>query len=158
MPDRIGSVDLIRWSLAASDVPPAGGDMCIFLCGNEPRDFADALGIRLERVTVAMSMGEQGGVGGVAFRAKGIATDRLVAAGVAISGGVVGGGTSSFPMTVAGRDVTYLDRFGRGQYLVPVDDVLVFLYGEPPMTSPGHISPAGTVAPELVALIDALPR
>ncbi len=132
--------------------------MCLMLCGNEPREFAASLGIPLERVAVAFAMSEAGGIGGVAFRAKGVGTDRLAAAGVAISGGVVGGGGPSFPMTIAGRSVTFLYRTGRGQYLVPIDDVLVFLYGEPPMTSPGHIDPKGAVAPELVALIDALPR
>jgi hypothetical protein len=48
--------------------------------------------------------------------------------------------------------------WGAARNLVPIDDVLVFLYGEPPMTSPGHIDPKGAVAPQLVALIDALPR
>ena len=158
MPAQVGTVDLLRWSIAGPDVPPAGGDMCLFLCGNEPREFADALGIPLDRVTVAMAMGEQGGVGGVAFRAKDVPTNRLAAAGVAISGGVVGGGGPSFAMTAAGRKVTYLYRLGRGQYLIPSGDVLVFLYGEPPTTAPGKISPKGTVPPDVVALIDALPR
>lgn len=158
VPDRIGTVDLLRWSLAGPDVPPAGGDMCLLLCGNEPREFASALGIPLDRITVAMAMGEQGGIGGVAFRAKDVATERLAAAGVAITGGVVGGGGPSFPMTVDGRKVTYLYRLGRGQYLIPSGDVLVFLYGEPPMTAPGQISPKGTVPPDVVTLIDALPR
>jgi hypothetical protein len=158
VPAQIGTVALLRFSFAGPDIPPAGGDMCLLLCGNEPREFADALGVPLDRVTVAMAMGEQGGIGGLAFRAKGIATDRLAAAGAAIKGGVVGGGGPSFPMKVAGRNVTYLDRLGRSQYLIPIGDVLVFLYGEAPMTSPGHISPKGTVSPDLVALIDALPR
>jgi hypothetical protein len=77
---------------------------------------------------------------------------------VAISGGVVGGGGPSFPMTVAGRGVVYLDRLGRGQYLVPIGDVLVFLYGEPPTTGPGQISTGGAVPPGAVALVEALPR
>jgi hypothetical protein len=158
VPARLGSIDLLRWSMAGPDVPPAGGDWCLVLCGNEPREFASALEIDLDQVTIAISMGEAGGIGGVAFRAKGVAADRLEAAGVAISNGVVGGGGPSFPMTVAGRPVTYLDRLGRGQYLVPIDDVLVFLYGDPPVTSPGHISPDGSVAPALVATIDGLPR
>ena len=158
VPARVGTVELLRWSLAGPDVPPAGGDLCLLLCGNEPREFADALGIPLDRVTVALAMADQGGIGGVAFRAKGVATDRLADAGVAIGGGVVGGGGPSFPLTVAGRNVTYLYRLGRGQYLIPIGDVLVFLYGEPPMTAPGEISPRGTVPPDVVTLIDALPR
>jgi hypothetical protein len=158
VPAQIGTVGLFRWSLAGPDVPPAGGDMCLLLCGNEPREFAEALGIPLDRVTVAVAMGERGGIGGVAFRARGVAADRLAPAGVAISGGVVGGGGPSFPMTVSSRNVTYLYRLGRGQYLIPIGDVLVFLYGEAPMTAPGHISPNGTVSPDVVALIDALPR
>lgn len=157
LPTQTGTVALYRWSLTGPDVPPTGGDMCLFLCGNEPREFANALGIPLDQVTVALAMGEQGGIGGVAFRAKGVATKRLAAAGASISGGVVGGGPS-FPMMVAGRNVTYLQRLGRGQYLIPIGDVLVFLYGEAPMTAPGHISPNGTVPPDVVALIDALPR
>jgi hypothetical protein len=157
VPTKIGAVELYRFSLAGPDIPPAGGDMCILLCGNEPREFAQALGIPLDRVAVALSMGEQGGIGGVAFRAKGVATDRLAAAGSAIKGGVVGGGVA-FPMKVAGRDVWFLYRLNRGQYLIPIGDVLVFLYGEAPMTAPGQISPAGTVPPEVVALIQALPR
>jgi hypothetical protein len=158
VPAQIGTVGLVRWSLAGPDVPPAGGDMCLFLCGNEPRDFARALGISLDRVTVALAMSERGGIGGVAFRGRDVATARLTAAGAAISGGVVGGGTPVFAITVAGRSATYLERLGRGQYLVPIRDVLVFLYGEAPMTAPGQISPNGRVAPEVVALIDALPR
>lgn len=109
-------------------------------------------------MTIAVAMGDQGGIGGLAFRAQGVATDRLAAAGLAISRGVVGGHGPSFPMTVAGRSVTYLDRLGRGQYLVPIGDVLVFLYGEPPTTGPGKISPGGTVPPGVVALIEGLPR
>lgn len=157
VPAQIGPHGLWRWSLAGPDVPPAGGDVCLFLCGNEPREFADALQIPLDRVTVALAMGDGGGIGGVAFRAKGVATDRLAAAGAAISGGVVGGGPS-FPLTVGGRNVTYLDRLGRGQYLIPIGDVLVFLYGDAPMTAPGQISPNGIVPPDVVALIGALPR
>jgi hypothetical protein len=157
VPPQIGGVGLDQFSLAGPNVPPAGGDMCLFLCGNEPREFADALGIPLARITVALAMSEHGAIGGIAFRAKGVATDRLAAAGAAISGGVVGGGPS-FPMKVAGRDVTYVARLGRGQYLIPIDDVLVFLYGEPPVTAPGHISPTGTVPPDVVSLIEALPR
>jgi hypothetical protein len=157
VPAKIGDVELDRLSFAGPDIPPAGGDMCILLCGNEPREFAQALGIPIDRVTVALSMGERGGIGGVAFRAKGVATDRLAAAGSAIKGGVVGGG-ESFPMRVAERDVWFLYRLNRGQYLIPIGDVLVFLYGDPPMTAPGQISPAGTVPPEVVALIRALPH
>jgi len=157
VPAKIGAVELYRVSFAGPDIPPAGGDMCILLCGNEPREFAQALGIPLDRVTVALSVGERGALGGVAFRAKGVATDRLAAAGSAIKRGVVGGG-EAFPMEVAGRDVWFLYRFNRGQYLIPIGDVLVFLYGEAPMTAPGQISPAGTVAPDLLALIRALPR
>lgn len=157
LPTQAGSVELLAWSQAGSEIPPAGGDMCLLLCGNEPREFADALGIPLDRVTVAFAVSEQLGIGGIAFRAKGIATDRLADAGAAISGGVVGGG-QPLPMTVAGREVTFLYRMNRGQYLIPIDDVLVFLYGEPPMTAEGGISPTGTVHPDLAALIDTLPR
>jgi len=160
VPARIGGVELVRLSLPASAFPPAGGsDMCILLCGNEPREFAQALGIPLDRVTVALSVGERGGIGGIAFRAKGVATDRLAAAGSAIKGGVVGGGWA-FPLTtkVAGRSVWYLDRLNRGQYLVPIGDVLVFVHGEAPMTAPGRISNEGTIPPGVVALIQALPR
>lgn len=157
VPAKLGAVELYRLSFAGPDISSAGGDMCIFLCGNEPREFAEALGIPVDRVTVALSMAERGGIGGVAFRAKGVATDRLAAAGSAITGGVVGGG-ESFPMKVAGRNVWFLYRLNRGQYLIPIGDVLVFLYGEAPMTAPGQISPAGTVPPGLVALIEALPR
>ena len=157
LPGQIGTVELLPWSLAGPDVPPGGGDMCLVLCGNEPREFADALGIPLDRVTVAVASSENLGIGAIAFRAEGVATDRLAAAGAAITGGVVGGGMP-IPMTVAGRDVTFLYRMNRGQYLIPTGDVLVFLYGEPPMTAEGGISPTGTVRPELVALIDAVPR
>jgi hypothetical protein len=157
VPARIGEVELTRMSIAASDLPPAGGDMCILLCGNEPREFAQALGIPLDRVTVALSFGDRGGIGGVAFRASGVTADRLAAAGSAIKGGVVGGG-ESFPMRVAERDVWFLYRLNRGQYLIPIGDVLVFLYGEAPMTAPGQISPAGTVPPGVVDLIRALPH
>ncbi|HEY5629085.1 MAG TPA: hypothetical protein VIR16_06205, partial [Candidatus Limnocylindrales bacterium] len=159
VPARIGGVELSRISIAASALPPAGGDMCILLCGNEPREFAQALGIPLDRVTVAISFGDRGGIGGIAFRATGVATDRLAAAGSAIKGGVVGGGWA-FPMAknVAGRSVWYLDRLNRGQYLVPIGDVLVFVYGEAPMTAPGRISNEGTVPPAVVAFIEALPR
>jgi hypothetical protein len=157
VPAKIGAVELYRLSFAGPDIASAGSDMCILLCGNEPREFAQALGIPLDRVTVALSMGEQGGIGGVAFRAKGVATDRLAAAGSAITGGVVGGG-EAFPMKVAERNVWFLYRLNRGQYLIPIGDVLVFLYGEAPMTAPGQISPAGTVPPGVVALIEALPR
>lgn len=131
--------------------------MCLVLCGNEPREFAKALGIPLDRVTVAMAMSDRGGIGGIAFRATGVDTDRLAAAGAAISGGVVGGG---FPiqLTVAGRPVTYLQRLDRGQYLVAVDDVLVFLYGDPPSASSGGTSADLTVPPDVGGLIDALPR
>jgi hypothetical protein len=61
-------------------------------------------------------------------------------------------------MKVAGRNVWYLYRLGRGQYLIPIGDVLVFLYGDAPMTAPGQISPEGTVPPDVVTLIRALPR
>jgi hypothetical protein len=157
VPSRIGTVDLTTWSIAGPDVPGPGGDMCLFLCGNEPREFADALGIPLDRVNVAVSLGERGGIGGIAFRAKGVPTSKLADAGAKISGGVVGGGFP-LPMTVAGRDVTYLVRMDRGQYLVPVDDVLVFLYGEPPTADPGQTDAAGVVPRQVVELIEALPR
>lgn len=157
VPAKIGDVELDRLSFAGPDIPPAGGDMCVLLCGNEPREFAQALGIPLDRVTVALSMGERGGIGGVAFRAKGVATDRLAAAGSAIKGGVVGG-FESFPLRVADRDVWFLYRLDRGQYLIPIGDVLVFLYGDAPTTASGQISPEGTVPPGVVALIRALPR
>jgi hypothetical protein len=158
VPARIGTVELYRLSFVGPDVP-AGGDVCIFLCGNEPREFADALGIPLDRVTVALSMGgEHLGIGGVAFRARGVATDRLAAAGSAITGGVVGGSAPSFPMEVAGRRVWFLFRFGREQYLIPIGDVLVFVYGDAPMTAAGQFSPEGTVPPSVVTLIRALPR
>jgi hypothetical protein len=158
VPAKIASVELYRLSLAGTDIPPAGSDMCILLCGNEPREFAEALGIPLDRVSVAVSITENLGLGGVAFRARGVATDRLAAAGLAIKNGVVGGGGPSFPMKVAGRRVWYLFQFGRDQYLVPIGDVLVFLYGDAPMTAPGQISPEGTVPPGVVALIRALPH
>jgi hypothetical protein len=155
VPAKVGTVKLYPMSLPGAAFT-GGSDMCILLCGNEPREFAQALGIPLDRVTVALSVSDSLGIGGVAFRAKGVATERLAAAGSAIKGGVVGGGFGSFPIKVAGRTVWYLDRWDRGQYLVPIGDVLVFLYGEPPVAG-GKISPEA-VPPSIVALIRALPR
>ena len=118
--------------------------MCLFLCGNEPREFAEALQIPLDRVTVALAMGEQGGIGGVAFRAKGVATERL-AGGRCGDQGRRGGRRADVSDENRRPERDASRPADRGQYLIPIGDVLVFLYGEAPMTAPGHISPNGSV-------------
>ena len=156
LPGQIGTVELLPWSLAGPDVPPGGGDMCLVLCGNEPREFADALGIPLDRVTVAVASSENLGIGAIAFRAEGVAT----------TAGRRGCGDHRRRRWRWDADPDDGCRPRRHvplpdeprQHLIPTGDVLVFLYGEPPMTAEGGISPTGTVRPELVALIDAVPR
>ncbi len=134
-----------------------GGDMCLVLCGNEPRDFAQEAGVSVDRLTVGLAMADNGGIGAVAFRAPGVEPDRLISAGLAIDGAIGGSGNPSVPMTIAGHRAAFTFRLGRSQYLVAAGDVLVFFFGDPPTDLHGSPSPDGTVPAAIVGLVEALP-
>jgi hypothetical protein len=133
--------------------------MCLFLCGNEPGDFARSLGVPISAITIAFAIPDGDGlaIGAVAFRAAGAEPEKLIDAGAALRGVVGGEGDPGFPVRIAGRDAYFVDRLGRPQYLVPDGDVLVFLFGEPPTAAPNVISPKGSIPPNVEALVRAMP-
>jgi hypothetical protein len=54
LPARIGDIDLIRTSAPGSDYD-TGGDVCSLVCPAEPRLMADAVGAKVDDVTLAFA-------------------------------------------------------------------------------------------------------
>lgn len=119
----------------------SGSDMCLLICGDEPYRYAKELGVGIEDVTIAFAISDSLGIGMIAYRARGAKTDRLIPARIAIGGYTGHGGLYNLPVTVAGREATYLDAgiATSGEYLMTRHGVLFIVLGEAP--SKGHCRP-----------------
>ena len=139
LPTVLSKTNLTRLSVQGS-VFTAGGDMCLLVCGDEPYRYAKELGVSIDDVTIAFSLSDRLGIGMIAYRARGAATDRLIPARIAFGGYTGHGGLYDMPVTVAGRPATYLDAgFGQnGEYLMTRHDVLFIVLGEAPGTGKCH--------------------
>jgi hypothetical protein len=148
--------------LSAPMAPFAGGgDMCIFVCADEPGRLSKASGVPIERMTLGLGLpahDDSGFAAGVmAIRFRGVDDRSLV--DVRLRAGSHSTPTGLPPDTVrlkvGDRAVTWAiwwplhdDRYG--EYLLEHGDVLFIVQGEPP-------SPDGTVSGDVALLIEALP-
>ena len=165
LPSELRAIPLQRFSLAGAAIS-ATGDLCSFVCPGEPQALARALGIDIGQVDIAMA-GPDAKVAGspkvviVAYRARGVATARLIPARLdSLHQGWLpmfsAQGTTVQEMTVAGKAVTwatydYLPSPATMEYLYAHEDVL-FRVVDGVELLPGVAVPADTVL-----AIEALP-
>jgi hypothetical protein len=149
---------LIRYSLPGSFFT-AGSDMRILICGDEPTRYAKELGIPVDGVTVAFATDDKLGIGMIAYRARGAATDQLIPARIAIGGFSGHSHGPSWPVTVGGRTATFLLVFGveRGEYLVAHDDMLFIVFGGSPTENGSFAPDGGTFPAHVVEALAGLP-
>jgi hypothetical protein len=139
LPRLLSGTALTRFSTTGS-VFTSGSDMCLLICGDEPYRYAKELGVGIDEITIAFAVSDSLGIGMIAYRARGAKTDGLIPARIAIGGYTGHGGLYDLPVTVAGRQATYLDAgFGQnGEYLMTRQDVLFIVLGEAPGTDKCH--------------------
>jgi len=138
-----------------------GGDMCLFLCPDEPGRLAKASGVPIERMALAFGIPPDASgfaAGVMAIRFHGVDGRSLV--DVRLRAGSHSTPTVGLPphvvkVRVGTRDVVWAtwspffeDR--QGEYLIEHDDVLFVVQGLAPSTT-------GTVPDDVALLIEALP-
>jgi hypothetical protein len=158
LPTSLGGIPLTRYSLRGSFFT-AGSDMCVLICGDEPTRYAKELGIPIDRVTVAFATDDKLGIGMIGYRARDVATDRLIPARIAIGGYSGHSDGPSWSVTVGGRPATFLLIFGveRGEYLVASDDMLFIVFGESPTANGSFAPDGGTFPAHVIEAIAGLP-
>jgi hypothetical protein len=148
LPAVLSNTSLTRMSVQGSFFT-AGSDMCILICGDEPYRYAKELGVSIDDVTIAFAVSDSLGVGMIAYRARGAKADRLIPARIAIGGYTGHGGLYNLPVSVAGRQATYLDAgmASSGEYLMTRHDVLFIVLGEAPSNGTCHPGRCGSLPP-----------
>ena len=159
LPSELRGIAMQRLSLPGSAVG-TGGDMCSVVCPGEPHALAEALGVDVDQIDLAFALPDSAladfpRVGIVAYRVRGVATERLIPARLASMQ------REEFPdmsteLTVAGKPVTWatyslLPNPTTMEYLYAHDDVLFRVIDEVDL-QPGVAPPADTVL-----AIEALP-
>ena len=161
LPASLRGIPLQRFSAPASLFTP-GGDMCLFLCPDEPGRLAAAAGLRVDDLTVGFAIPTQTSdlkVGVIAVRFPGVETARLV--GIRLKAGGHASVASPAPpsdsstVKVGSRPVifaTYPPFYvpEQGEYLTASGDVLFIIAGLPP-------SATGAVPDDVALMVRALP-
>lgn len=154
----IGDVALVRMSAPGSSFA-GGGDICSFVCPDEPRLMAELVGATLDDLTVAVAYADVGGrptgYALVAFRVRG-------ATGAALRAGRIGMFDSEPPYPfvaekkVGSRTVTVAVRSwfpNDTQFLVVDDDALIVILQGTPENPTGSTD----VPPAVATVVGALP-
>jgi hypothetical protein len=158
LPARIGDAKLIRTSAAGSAFP-GGGDVCFFLCPDEPRLMAESVGATIEDLTVAVAYEQVDGRVGryvlTAFRVRGASGADLRAGRISLYRPdppypIVG------DVRVAGRTVTVAMHWwapNSTEFMVVDGDALIMIVAASPEDTTGKVA-----VPDLVAtVVKALP-
>ena len=160
LPTSIRGIPLGRFSAPVSAYG-GGGDMCSFLCPDEPARLAEASGVAVDDIRLAVAYPDQSSelkVGILALRFPGVATSRLVDVRLE-EGGTFGPRDGFAPATqtleIGPRTVTRVTyppfyQPELGEYLLATDDVLFIVVGAPPSAS-------GAIPDDVRLAIEALP-
>lgn len=149
-----------RASLEASEITATtGGDFYVLFSPYEVLAFAKELDVTPDKMTLAITGGQDVRVLVYAYRAPGEPAQRLLDARHAMGGLHMNKTASYLPVTevvIAGRRVAYLPSDNSahspyGEYDVAWDGVLVAVLGE-------SLGADGTVPSSVSAAIEALPR
>ena len=158
LPARIGDTKLIRISVAGSGFV-GGGDVCSFVCPEEPRLMAESVGKTRDDLTVAVAYDEDDGIVGrfvvTAFRVRGVTGAQLRDGRISMYEP-----DGAFPIIgdeqVAGRTVTVAVTWwapSTTEYMVATDEALIMIRAPSPENTTGEIS-----VPDLVVtIVEALP-
>ena len=165
LPANVGGVPLQRFSAPAA-LYDTGGDMCVLLCPGEPRRLADAAGVPLEKVTVAVAFPPRDSTfrsGVIAIRFDGLDAKRspvdvrLKAGGHTYSPSAAPDlAPVTKPLKIGSQTVTWVTwppfyQPEQGEYLTSNGDVLFIVVGTPP-------DKAGKVPDDVRAMVAALPQ
>jgi hypothetical protein len=158
LPARVGDAKLIRSSAAGTSFT-GGGDVCFYVCPDEPRLMAESVGATREDLTVAFAYDRvDGGLGRyllVAFRVRGASGAELRTGRISLYHPdppypIVG------DVQVAGRTVTVAMHWwapNSTEYLVVRDDALIMIVAAAPEDTTGKLAVPDAVA----TLVKALP-
>jgi hypothetical protein len=160
LPRELRGIEFQRLSAAMAPFA-GGGDMCIFVCADEPGRLARASGVPVERMTLGLGLPVHDGsgfaAGVMAIRFRGVDHRSLVDVRLRAGGHSTptAGPPNTVHMQVGDRAVvwaTWSPFFAEreGEYLLEHADVLFIVQGAPP-------SPSGTVSDDVALLIEALP-
>ena len=161
LPSSLRGIALQRSSAPVSAFA-GGGDMCIFMCPDEPGRLATASGLRIDDLTVGFAIPTQTSdleAGIIAIRFPGVATADLV--GIRLRAGGHASVASPRPppdttkVRVGSRTLTsatwppfYVP--GQGEYLTASGDVLFIIAGPPPSSTgeaPADVALAAAALP-----------
>ena len=136
LPAELEGRALVRFGVPGI-AAPTGGDMCWFVCPNEPHRIAAELKVSMDAVDLGVSvLDTPDGIMIVAMRFKGVSTDRLIQARIVTSTRPEGAPGQRRELTIAGKQVTLVDYgpFGAygshanaSEFLFAKDDVLFIL-------------------------------
>ena len=157
LPTRIGDAKLSRGSAAGASFP-GGGDMCGFVCPDEPRLLAEAVGATRDDMTVAYAFeqvdGRQGRYLLVAFRVRGVSGAQLRAGRISLYHP-----DPPYPIVrdvrVADRTVTVAMHWwapNSTEFMVVEDDALIMIVAGAPEDTTGKVSVPDAVATVVKAL------
>ena len=164
LPSAINGVPLQRFS-APAVLYDTGGDICALLCPGEPTRLAEAAGVPVEKLTVAVAFPPRDSAfraGAIAIRFDGLDPKRSPV-DVRIK---AGGHTTPYrvddlvakgvPLKAGSRTVTWVTwpafyRPEQGEYLLSSGDVLFIVVGTPP-------GKEGKVPDDVRAMVEALPE
>ena len=159
LPAAIRGVPFVKDSLNGAEVP-LGGDMCSMICPGEPHALAEALGVNVDQVDLAVAYPDEAQpdyprVAIVAYRARGVATDALIPARIEAMRHDTWPGVF-VELTIDGKDVTWaayspLPSVPTMEYLYAREDVLFRVIDEV-RREQGSETP-----PDTVLAIEALP-
>ena len=155
LPDRIGDAVLTRLSVPGTALG-GGGDMCVFVCPDEPRQMATAVGATVEDMTLAVAYETRDNQLGryliVAFRVRGSTGTELLAGRKSLYPV-----SAPYPMVeerlIAGRMVTIATLSwmpNSVEYLVVAGDALIHITAATPEQTSGAF-----VLPEIVTMVVA---
>jgi hypothetical protein len=163
LPSTVGGVPLQRFSAPAA-LYDTGGDICALLCPGEPTRLAEAAGVPIEEVSVAVAFPPRDSTlrsGVIAIRFDGLDTKRspvdvrLKAGGHIASAAAAGLPPEVKQLKVGPRTITWVTwppmyDASQGEYLLSNGNVLFIVVGTPP-------DKAGKVPDDVRAMVEALP-
>jgi hypothetical protein len=156
LPEQVRGVVMLR---SSGPLINAGGsgDLCALMCSDAPRRFAEAAGLSIDDLNVAVAYPEDGALAViiVAIRFPGVATNRLI--DIRLMAGPRSGGSFEIEkqaIKVGTRTIlwtTYWPWYKPydNEYLYASGDVLYLLLGAPPV--------GGEAPQDVVLAVDQLP-